>query len=121
MLRFDPRPRNRNAGRPPEKDARGFLQFIRGRDCLFVDQGGCEGKIEAAHLDFAGGKGIGTKVADKFAVPMCAGHHRMQHKLGWQTFMVTMKASAHELLTIAQRLWFAWPGRVAWERRLSDG
>ena len=56
------KPRRRNAGRPPEKSARGFLQWIRGRECVFGLAGECEGKIEAAHLDFAGGKGMATKV-----------------------------------------------------------
>lgn len=110
-------PRHKNAGRPPEKAAPGFLQYVRGRGCIFARMGGCSGKIEAMHLDFAGGKGVGTKVADRYAVPGCAGHHALQHRKGWQTFMRLMGTSANELLIAAARLWHAWPGRPAWERK----
>lgn len=110
-------PRHRNAGRPPEKSARAFLQWVRGRRCIFAHDGKCEGKIEAMHLDFAGGKGVGTKVADRYAVPACSGHHRRQHNKGWQTFMAAMGTNANELLIAAARLWNAWPSRASWERK----
>lgn len=114
-------PRRQNAPRIAEKSAPGFLQFVRGRACIFAHMGGCSGKMESAHLDFAGGKGIGTKVADRYAVPMCAGHHAMQHREGWQTFMALMGTTANELLVAAARLWNAWPGRPAWERKQEAG
>lgn len=110
-------PRHKNAGRPPEKDARGFLQWVRGRGCIFAHMGGCSGKIEPMHLDFAGGKGTSTKVADRYTVPGCSAHHRIQHNKGWQTFMRLMGTTANELLVAAARLWNAWPGRPAWERK----
>jgi hypothetical protein len=56
-----------------------FLQWLRGRNCLLCDKGGCEGRIEAAHVDYAGGKGVGIKVADRFSIPLCSAHHRAQH------------------------------------------
>src|SRR5689334_18739276 len=110
MLNVSTKPRKRNAGRPPEKDARGFLQWLRGRACIFAADGTCEGKIEAMHLDFAGGKGVGTKVADRFAVPGCAGHHRRQHNEGWATFLHQIGATKEALLKAADTLWRAWPG-----------
>lgn len=116
-MRLDLRSAHRNAGRPPEKDAPGFRQFVRGRPCIFADTGQCEGKREAAHLDFAGGKGVSTKVADRYSVPMCSAHHRLQHSLGWQTFMIRMEVTREQLLIAAARLWNAWPGRPAWERK----
>jgi hypothetical protein len=116
-MRVDTRSRHRNSGRPPEKDAKAFLQWLRGRPCVFADQGGCKGKMEAAHLDFAGGKGIGTKVADRYSVPMCSAHHALQHRVGWMTFIGRMGAAAPELMVAAARLWNAWPGRPAWERK----
>jgi hypothetical protein len=115
MLRFDPSPRKKNAGRPPEKDARGFLQWLRGRECAFALYGGCEGRIEAMHLDFAGGKGTGTKVADKFALPCCSGHHLRQHTKGWATFLKEIGVNKEALLSAADRFWKAWPGRPKWE------
>lgn len=122
-MKADTRSRHRNAGRPPEKDARGFLQWLRGRPCIFeqIDPHGCEGKFEAAHLDFAGGKGVSSKVADRFAVPMCSGHHRTQHNMGWQSFMALMKVTAGDMLAAAENYWRAWPGRAAWERNQSTG
>lgn len=114
-------PRHQNAPRIAAKSAPGFLQYVRGRGCIFAGNGECEGKIEPMHLDFAGGKGIGTKVADRYCVPGCAGHHAMQHRIGWQTFMARMGTSANELLIAAARLWNSWSGRPAWERKQEQG
>jgi hypothetical protein len=114
------RPRKRNAGRPAEKSAPGFLQFIRGRACLFEGIGPCEGKIQAAHLDFAGDKGVGTKCSDRFAIPLCAGHHAEQHCRGWDTVLRDAGLSKNNLLDAAAFLWSRWPGRAAWERKLAE-
>lgn len=116
MLKPDTRPRHRNAGRPAEKDAPAFLQWIRGRPCAFASSE-CYGKIEAMHLDFAGGKGVGTKVADRFSLPACAGHHAEQHYKGWQTFRRRMGVTEDMLLAAAAKFWRDWPGRPAWERK----
>jgi hypothetical protein len=116
-MRIDTRPRKRNAPRPAEKAAPGFLQWLRGRDCLFASYGGCEGPIEAMHLDFAGDKGIGTKVSDRYSVPACSGHHRSQHNKGWATFLRIMGISKEVLLDGAAQFWSRWPGRPAWERK----
>jgi hypothetical protein len=119
-VKIDVRPRRKNAPRIAEKSAPGFLQFIRGRECLFAFMGGCEGKIEAMHLDFAGGKGVGTKVADRYAVPACGFHHRRQHTRGWISFCREAGMSKEALLRGAAVFWHSWPGRIAWERKLSD-
>lgn len=120
MIRPNTRPRHRNAPRPAEKDAPRFLQWLRGRECLFAGIGECSGKIEAMHLDFAGGKGVGTKVADRFAVPSCSGHHRDQHNKGWATFLARVGMTKERLLTAAAVYWSAWPGRRAWESKQED-
>jgi hypothetical protein len=120
-MRVDIRPRKRNAPKIAEKSAPGFLQWLRGRTCVFHFLGDYEGKIEAMHLDFAGGKGMGTKVADRFALPCCSYHHRAQHDMGWKSFMLMAKVRADMLLDAAERLWRAWPGRIAWERKLEEG
>ena len=111
-------PRRRNAPRIAEKSAPGFLAWLRKRECAFADHGSCEGKIQAMHLDFAGGKGTGTKVADRYAVPACAAHHRQQHLVGWVTFISLKDTTKEALLGAADILWRAWPGRIAWERKL---
>lgn len=119
-MRISTSPRRRNASRPPEKAAPGFLQWIRGRECAFADHGGCEGKIEAMHLDFAGDKGMSSKVSDRYALPACGFHHRRQHTRGWISFCREMGTTKEALLIAAARLWNAWPSRIAWERKQEE-
>jgi len=116
MLRANTAPRKRNSGRPLDKDAPRFLQWLRGRNCVLAGQAGhvCEGKIEACHVDYAGGKGMGTKVADRFAIPGCSGAHRRQHAIGWTRFEAETGINA---LRLANDFWKAWPGRSAWETK----
>jgi hypothetical protein len=116
-MKLDLKPRHRNAGRPLSKSAPGFLQYCRGRPCVFADQGDCEGKTEAMHLDFAGDKGMGSKVSDRYALPCCSGHHRLQHSIGWTSFMRRMGVTREQMMLAAARLWNAWPSRLAWERK----
>ena len=117
-MRVSSSPRRKNAPRPAEKSAPAFLQFVRGRECAFADHGGCEGKVEAMHLDFAGGKGTSTKVSDRYALPACSFHHRRQHQRGWISFCREFGVTKEQLLIAAARLWNAWPSRVAWERKM---
>lgn len=121
MLQVSARSRHRNAPRPAEKSAPGFLQWVRGRPCAFEFMGGCVGKVQSMHLDFAGGKGMGTKVADRFCLPACAAHHKLQHDKGWNTFCKLASTTKESLLGGAEFLWSRWPGRVAWERKQESG
>lgn len=117
LARIDTRPRRRNAGRPAEKSAPGFLQWLRGRDChLSGPHGtGCSGKVRACHVDHAGGKGMASKVADMHAIPMCDGHHGDQHRIGWRSFE---RLHAFDAVAVAAAFWSKWPGRRAWEQGL---
>lgn len=121
-MRVDTRPRHKNAPRIAEKSAPGFLQWLRGRRCL-LDGVGCDGKIEAAHVDYAGDKGISTKVSDRFAVPLCQRHHAWQHQHGWPQFERAWFGGRGEgvALKAAAQYWRVWPGRIAWERKLTNG
>lgn len=110
-MRVDTRPRKRNAPRPRWKVATAYLQWLRGRPCLIG--GDCEGKIQACHVDYAGDKGMGTKVSDRFAVPMCAAHHAESHEQGVQTFEAKHTVN---LLAAANAYWAKWPGRHEWEQ-----
>ncbi len=78
----------------------------------------CDGGIEAAHVDYAGGKGLGTKVADCHALPMCRKHHAEQHRIGWRSFEV--QHGDFDALAVAEEYWRQWPGRIAWERKLKE-
>ena len=111
-MRLSAAPRIKKAPRPAHKSAPGYLKWLRGRECILAAQGGCKGKVRACHWDQAGDKGMGTKVSDKWAFPMCDGHHTEQHR-GWVTFIakhgLTMRA-------ICEFYWRNWHGRAAWER-----
>lgn len=115
-MRVNCKPRHRNSPRIAEKSAPAFLQWLRGRNCA-VGPLGCSGRIEAAHVDHAGGKGIATKVRDSAAIPLCACHHHAQHYRGWKTFEFAKNIDA---VALAESYWRAWPGRIAWERKLAD-
>ncbi len=117
-MRLDASPRHKNAPRPAAKSAHGFKQWVRGRNCLAIGTGKCEGKVQAAHVDYAGGKGVGTKVADRFTIPLCAKHHAMQHNMGWMRFEHSVLGKAGAAWDAADFLWSRWPGRIAWERKL---
>lgn len=110
-MRIDVRPRKRNAGRPQWKVATAYLKWLRGRPCLIG--GDCAGRMEACHVDSAGDKGMGTKVSDRFAVPMCSAHHAESHEIGAQTFQVHHRVN---LLKAAETYWNKWPGRHEWEQ-----
>lgn len=105
------RPRKQNAPRPAWKVEKAFLQWLRGRPCAFEHLGGCEGGMEAAHTPDPGSKGIGTKAADRNAVPACNRHHRLHTDKGWSALGLT-KETANAL---GREYYRAWPARRQWE------
>lgn len=112
-MRVDTRPRHKNRGRPAEKSAPQFLQWLRGRPCAACGGTLC---LEAAHVDHAGGKGTGTKVADRHAIPLCNVCHAVQHNGGWKTFERD-HLSRQDAVMMAEAYWKAWPGRIAWQAK----
>lgn len=110
-MRVNVAPRRRNAPRPADKSAPAFLQWLRGRECLCAKSGTCSGRMEAAHVQ-GGARGVGTKAADRFAVPLCSAHHREQHDRGWASFQRSHMVDAQGA---AAAYWQAWPGRRSWE------
>lgn len=75
----------------------------------------CQGPMVAAHVDHAGGKGVGTKVADRHCIPLCDWHHHDQHLKGWRTFEAGLRGK--DAIVLAEAYWLAWPGRIAWEAK----
>lgn len=118
-VRVDTRPRHKNSPRPAEKNCPAFLQWLRGRECL-AKSIHCAGKIEAAHVDYAGDKGVSSKVSDKYAVPLCSFHHRLQHGMGWRPFERACLPAQGLALLAAQDYWRLWPSRLAYERKLEQ-
>jgi hypothetical protein len=126
------KPRKRNAARPAWKAAESFKAWLRKRPCLLAGHraGGCglanpprKSPVEAAHVDHAGGKGMGTKVADAYCVPLCQRHHDEQggkigtfrQRGGWKSFELKYGFDA---VKEAEALWRLWPGRRAWEAKI---
>ena len=95
MMRVDTRPRHRNSGKADtERRFPTHIQWLRGRQCLIAGTD-CDGRMEAAHVDHAGGKGASLKVADYKAVPLCQHHHAELHR-GAKTF-----EAAHQIDLVA--------------------
>jgi hypothetical protein len=74
--------------RPRERDE-AYLDYIRQQRCCICgnDQG-----VQAAHLrmgsinDDKPSTGMAEKSSDRWAVPLCQGHHAIQHSMGEQEF-----------------------------------
>jgi hypothetical protein len=79
-MRVDIRPRHRNSGKADaERRFPTHIQWLRGRPCLIAGTD-CDGRMEAAHVDHAGGK----------AIPLCQHHHAELHR-GAKTFEAARK------------------------------
>jgi hypothetical protein len=120
MLRVNTKPRRKNAPRPLEKSAPGYLQWLRGRECACKGLNPhCGGKMQAAHGPDKASKGVATKSRDSAAMPLSELCHLLQHNKGWPWF--ARNVLRQEPLSVCEAYWRAWPGRIAWERKLSDG
>lgn len=96
----------------PQHRSPSHLKWVRGHECAALSrnmQTGCEGKIEAAHVRIGTDGGASLKPGDNWAVPLCAGHHRLQHQWGEQTFW---KWAGHDPRKLAQELWAKSPHRL---------
>ena len=119
-MRIDASPRRKNSPRPAWRVAESYKQWLRGRNCAADHDGLCDGVMQAAHVDHAGGKGMGVQVADMHCIPLCAGHHARQHNRGWMTFEKEC-LGGKSAVALAAAYWTAWPGRAQWERELTNG
>lgn len=61
------------------------LAWLRTLGCCIADSA-CSGPIQAHHVRWGTGGGMGKKPANDFAVPLCAAHHAAGHQMGWRTF-----------------------------------
>lgn len=97
MFRANTRPRRQNSGKQHEgKRFPSHLQWLRGRPCIIVDKHKCSGRMEAAHFDGAGGKGMGMKVADYHAFPACSDAHSELHRIGQDSWQAKYRISLAE-------------------------
>jgi hypothetical protein len=75
------------------------LRLIAKQPCLICGRRPCE----AHHLRFAQPRGLGLKVSDEFAVPLCRGHHRELHRAGDEARWWT--TTGVDAIGIARKLW----------------
>ena len=107
------KPRRQNSHRADAwKRCEPFLKWLRGRPCFLAvhdTRHVCEGKVRACHFDPWGDKGMGTKVSDSAAFPMCDGAHGEQHAKGWQTFQREHEFDGRDVVTA---YWAEWSERT---------
>lgn len=107
--------RHKNSGKAKlSREFPSHKRWVRGFACACFRHDNCEGKIEAAHVDYAGGKGMGLKVADYHIAPLCAAHHAESHRIGIHTFEARYGVS---LLAEAEKLAKVSPYRDQWAER----
>ena len=75
------------------------LRLVAKQPCLICGRRPCD----AHHLRFAQPRGLGLKVSDEFAVPLCRGHHREVHRAGDEARWWT--TTGVDAIGIARKLW----------------
>lgn len=103
-------PRKQNSHRADQyKRCEPYLAWLRKRVCFISLQcpaHECTGKVRACHYDPWGDKGMGTKVSDNAALPMCDGAHAEQtDQLGWPKFEAKYKFDGRHVVSA---YWLRW-------------
>lgn len=108
------------APRPAWKVAEAFCAWLRKRPCACEGRNPeCRGPVRSAHVDGAGkgtrdAKGMSTKAADRFCIPLTDPCHQLQHTKGWPWFIANM-LRGRDPIQLSEAYWKAWPGRAKWE------
>lgn len=82
----------------------GYLAFLRTKPCCIC---GRENETEACHIRI-GFLALNKKPDDRFAVPMCGRHHRLQHSMSEQVFWIA--GAQRDPFGIAARLYEEYGG-----------
>ena len=101
--------------RVPDRHCERHLQWIRGFECAAGDPHACNGKIQAAHVrdgHDGGNAGTGKKPHDRWTIPLCEFHHRMQGGMGERAFQ---KAYGIDMKKLATEFAMKSPHRHLWE------
>jgi hypothetical protein len=118
----------KRAGRPEWKRAEDYGHFLRGLPCACLGKNDwCDGPTEAAHVDHAGkgtrdAKGLGSKVADRFMLPLSRECHRRQTEvLAWPEFQKLLPLKDAEALSgIYWTEFLATPKGREWQRQAAE-
>lgn len=109
--------------RPEWKVNAAYLEWLRRRPCACTGRNPeCEGRIQAAHVDFAAkgtpdAKGMSSKVADRWAIPLSAMCHHLQTVKGWPWFIAThLRRDPEKMAAAYHQAWLRTPGGVKWTR-----
>lgn len=94
-----------------EKRNEPYLEYLRCQRCDNHKWGVCWGDIVPCHTPHAASNGMGTKVDDRMAIPMCVGCHNQQHQKGWVSFCKKYG------LNYEQRREYHW---AKWQRYLQE-
>ena len=94
------RPKSPKATRGREID-NGFRQYIRRQPCEAAHLGGCEGRIEHAHVSYhqdgiPNSFGRGVKNHDRHGNPLCTAHHALQSRIGEKPLWALIGKDAYE-------------------------
>jgi hypothetical protein len=99
---FQPRKRER-VKQPDPKRCPPYIKWLRRLPCFLSHHDKphrCEGTVQACHFDPWGDKGMGTKVSDMAAMPMCAaGHIEQTDILGWPDFQRKYEFDGRDVVT----------------------
>jgi len=114
------KPRRHNSHRADAwKRCEPYLRWLRGLPCFISLQDRthvCEGKVRACHFDPWGDKGMGTKVSDQAAMPMCDGAHAEQtDTLGWPKFQRKYAFDGRDVVTAYWTEWLKTQRGRLWE------
>lgn len=100
-FRPDPTPKQKAS---KNKD---YLAFIHELPCCVTGRYG----VEAAHLSFASpryghyGRGKGSKVSDRWALPLHQAEHRRQHGMNKERFWSQIGIDPHLLALVIHGIW----------------
>jgi len=84
-----------------------YLSFLHSLPCVVTGKMG----VEAAHLSYAApeyghyGRGRGTKIGDRWALPLSPEHHRMQHSMNEERYWAGTGINPHVLALTLFGLW----------------
>lgn len=101
FIRPDPTPKARPA------KSKSYLAFIRKLPCVLTGREG----VEAAHLSMAApkyghyGRGRGSKVSDRWVLPLSQAAHARQHQIGEDLFWRNAGIDPHILALTIHGLW----------------
>lgn len=107
----------RNKGRQDPRDCPSHRQWVRGHACAVCG----EHPVEAAHCrkgipDHEGPGGVGLKPHDKWVIPLCPAHHKIQHDMGEESFERSFRIN---MKSIAKQLWKQSPHRRKHEEKFA--